>query len=52
MTLTPSEKNITKSSKIYKARKLDNPEEIFGNHDPFQPQCPEVKELTVSTVSI
>ncbi|KAK1358280.1 hypothetical protein POM88_051536 [Heracleum sosnowskyi] len=51
LTLTPSAQNINKSSKVFTAKKVDNPQEIFGNYDPNIPQSPEIKELYVTIES-
>lgn len=50
ITLTPSKENIEKKCNVYTAKKLSDPLEMFGNHNPQQQLSPEIEELTDNAV--
>nr|XP_017245782.1 PREDICTED: uncharacterized protein LOC108217462 [Daucus carota subsp. sativus] len=51
VTITISALNINKTSKVYKAKKLDNPEENLGENEPAELKSAETVDHTMETVS-
>nr|XP_017252924.1 PREDICTED: uncharacterized protein LOC108223268 [Daucus carota subsp. sativus]XP_017255790.1 PREDICTED: uncharacterized protein LOC108225442 [Daucus carota subsp. sativus] len=51
VTITISALNINKTCKVYKAKKLDNPEENLGENEPAELKSAETVDHTMETVS-